>query len=144
MRSGPQAEHYDLFLSHASEDKEAIARPLYGALKSAGVSVWFDEAVLEMGDSLRQKIDDGLARCRYGVVVLSPSFFSKRWPQKELDGLVARETASGENAILPIWHEMDLKAVAAYSPTLADRVAGRSMEGVGTLVEKILRVLKRR
>ena len=69
------------------------------------------------------------------------------WPlvaEVELDGLVARETASGENAILPIWHEVDQKAVAAYSPTLADRVAGRSTEGVAALVEKILRVLKRR
>ena len=138
-----QTKSCDLFLSHASEDKDAIARPLYAALTAAGVSVWFDEAVLELGDSLRRKIDDGLARSRYGVVILSPSFFSKDWPQKELDGLVARETASGEKAILPIWHEVDQKAVAAYSPTLADRLAGRSTEGVEALVEKILRVLKK-
>jgi TIR domain len=129
-------EPCDLFLSHASEDKDAIARPLYNALTAAGVSVWFDEAVLELGDSLRRKIDEGLARSRYGIVILSLSFFSKHWPQKELDGLVARETASGEKAILPIWHDVDQKAVTAYSPTLADRVAGRSAEGVAALVEK--------
>jgi hypothetical protein len=142
-RAKTQPKPCDLFLSHASEDKNAIARPLYAALTAAGVSVWFDEAVLELGDSLRRKIDEGLSRSRYGVVILSPSFFSKHWPQKELDGLVARETASGEKAILPIWHEMDQRAVAAYSPTLADRLAGRSAEGVEALVQKILRVLKR-
>jgi TIR domain len=92
-------QQFDLFLSHASEDKEAIARPLYSALVAAGVSVWFDEAVLELGDSLRRKIDEGLARCRYGIVILSPRFLAKQWPQRELDGLVARETATGEKAI---------------------------------------------
>ncbi len=63
---------HDLFLSHASEDKDVIARPLYEALIAEGISVWFDEAVLELGDSLRRKIDEGLAKCRYGVVILSP------------------------------------------------------------------------
>ena len=90
--TGPQKvsaiQEYDLFLSHASEDKESIARPLYAALTAAGVSVWFDEAVLELGDSLRRKIEEGLAKCRYGVVILSPRFLNKHWPRRELDGLV--------------------------------------------------------
>ncbi len=138
-----RVQQYDPFLSHASEDKEAIARPLYIALVAAGVSTWFDEAVLELGDSLRRKIDDGLARCRYGVVILSPRFLAKQWPQRELDGLVARETASGEKAILPIWHELDRDTLLRYSPPLADRLAGRSEEGVSVLVEKLLRVLRK-
>jgi hypothetical protein len=134
---------YDLFLSHASEDKDAIARPLYEALIAEGISVWFDEAVLELGDSLRRKIDEGLAKCRYGVVILSPKFLSKEWPQRELDGLVARETASGDKAVLPIWHELDRETLLRYSPPLADRLAGRSEEGIPALVEKIRRVLRK-
>jgi TIR domain len=134
---------YDLFLSHASEDKDAIARPLYESLIAEGISVWFDEAVLELGDSLRRKIDEGLAKCRYGLVILSPMFLSKEWPQRELDGLVARETASGEKAILPIWHEIDRETLLRYSPPLADRLAGRSEDGIPALVEKIRRVLKK-
>lgn len=124
------AKPHDVFLSHASEDKDAVARPLYQALTAAGISVWFDEAVLELGDSLRRKIDAGLARCRYGIVILSPRFFEKHWPQRELDGLVAKETASGDKAILPIWHDLQLEDVIRYSPTLADRLAGRSEEGL--------------
>ena len=135
--------HYDLFLSHAFEDKDAIARPLYQGLVAKGVSVWFDEAVLQMGDSLRRSIDAGLARCRYGVVILSPKFLSKQWPQHELDGLVARETATGEKAILPIWHQLDRETLIRYSPPLADRLASRSEEGVEALVIDILRVLKK-
>jgi hypothetical protein len=138
-----QKQEHDLFLSHASEDKDAIARPLYLALVAKGVSVWFDEATLELGDSLRRKIDDGLAKCRYGVVILSPKFLNKQWPQRELDGLVARETATGEKAILPIWHELDSDTLLRYSPPLADRLAGRSEEGIDALVEKIIKVLKK-
>jgi hypothetical protein len=134
---------YDVFISHASEDKDAIARPLYAALVQGGITVWFDEATLELGDSLRRKIDEGLARCRFGIVILSPCFLAKEWPQRELDGLVARETASGEKAILPIWHKLDRSTVMKYSPPLGDRLAARSDEGVARLVEKIVRVLRK-
>jgi hypothetical protein len=131
----------DIFISHASEDKAAIARPLANALEKAGVSVWFDEATLTLGDSLRRRIDEGLAHSRFGVVVLSRHFFAKDWPQRELDGLVARENASGEKAIIPIWHRLTKSQVAKFSPTLADRLAGNSKEGVRTLVRKIKEVL---
>ena len=77
-RAGKRLPRYDLFLCHASEDKVAIARSLYDALRRAGVTVWYDEAVLALGDSLRRKIDEGLSRCRFGLVILSPKFFRKR------------------------------------------------------------------
>ncbi len=128
-RARSSRRRYDLFLSHASEDKRAIARPLYKALKKAGMSVWFDEETLTIGDNLRGKIDEGLARCRYGVVILSPKFFSKRWPKKELDGLVAREDASGEKVILPVWHNVNKAQVTKFSPMLAGLLAGRSSQG---------------
>lgn len=84
-RSGEMAgkePRYDLFISHASEDKDAVARPLAETLKALGFSVWFDEDVLEIGDSLRRSIDAGVARSRYGVVVLSRAFFNKPWPPR--------------------------------------------------------------
>jgi len=137
-----EAQRFDVFLSHAWEDKDAIARPLYEGLTAAGVSVWFDEAVLKLGDSLRRKIDDGLARCNFGIIIISPSFLNKEWPQRELDGLVALEVQSGKTKILPIWHEIDKETLLQRSPTLADRVAGKSSEGVAALVQKILAVVK--
>lgn len=100
--SPPAREKFDVFLSHASEDKAPIARPLYEALRAEGIAVWFDEAVLKMGDSLSGKIDEGLARCPQGIVIISPRFLAKRWPQKELAGLVAREMIGGKKVILPI------------------------------------------
>lgn len=138
--SSRDAGTYDVFISHASEDKEAIARPLYDALK-AHWSVWFDEAELTLGDSLRRKIDDGLARCRYGIVILSPRFLAKEWPQRELDGLVARETASGKKALLPVWHDLDKHTLLRYSPVLADRLAADTRNGLDAVVAQIERVL---
>ncbi len=135
------ATTYDIFISHASEDKEAVARPLYLALTGAGLSVWFDEAELQLGDSLRRKIDDALSHCRYGVVILSPRFLEKEWPQRELDGLVARETLSGAKAILPIWFEIEASTLMTYSPALADKLAARIEDGIPTVVAKILSAL---
>jgi hypothetical protein len=77
---------YDVFISHASEDKEAVVRPLAHALSNGGLKVWYDEFELRIGDSLRRKIDAGPAKSRFGVVVLSRSFFRKGWANYELDG----------------------------------------------------------
>jgi hypothetical protein len=137
------ASSYDVFISHASEDKEAIARPLYTALVARGVSVWFDEMELQIGDGLRRGIERGLSCCRFGIVVLSPHFLEKEWPQRELDALLARETSSGETAIIPIWHNLDHATLSARAPLLLDRLAARSEEGIPALVEKIARRLKR-
>jgi hypothetical protein len=109
-------------MAHASEDKDAVVRPLAVALQSAGLSVWYDEFELRIGDSLRRKIDKGLANSRFGVVVLSQAFFGRGWPEYELDGLVTR-AISGEQILLPIWHNVSKQEVASYSPSLADRLA---------------------
>jgi hypothetical protein len=116
------SREYDVFISHASEDKDSIVRPLAHALREAGLKVWYDEFELRIGDSLRRKIDRGLANSRFGVVVLSQSFFGKGWPNYELDGLVTR-AVSGEQVLLPVWHNVSKEEVIRYSPSLADKLA---------------------
>ncbi|NCC52913.1 MAG: DUF1883 domain-containing protein [Spartobacteria bacterium] len=113
---------YDVFISHASEDKEEVVRPLHEALIAEGLSVWYDEITLRIGDSLRRKIDSGIARSRVALVVLSPSFLSKGWTAYELDGIVSRSVA-GEQQLLPIWHNLTKQEVMDFSPSLADKVA---------------------
>lgn len=119
---------YDVFISHASEDKDALVRDLARALQRRGLEVWYDEFALRIGDSLRRKIDTGLATSRFGVVVLSPNFFGKNWSQYELDGLVTREMAGDGQIILPIWHDLSREDVIAYSPSLADKMALRTSD----------------
>jgi hypothetical protein len=141
-KSDPGADpQWDVFVSHASEDKETLVRALVTALSAAGLRVWYDEHVLRIGDSLRRSIDKGLARSRYGLVIISPAFLSKHWPQKELDGLVAREE-EGEKVILPIWHGVSPADVRRASPTLADRLAVSSDRGVDEVVREVLRAVR--
>lgn len=133
----------DAFISHASEDKEAIARPLAAELRRRGWSVWFDEFELTVGDSLRQEIDRGLATARFGIVILSKSFFMKSWPRRELDGLTAREISESEKVVLPVWHGVDHAYVKSFSPPLADKLAVDSSAGVAGVADAIERVLRR-
>jgi hypothetical protein len=134
---------WDVFISHASEDKEAFVRSLADELIKRGLKVWYDEFTLTIGDSLRRSIDQGLANSRFGIVVLSHSFFSKEWPQKELDGLVAMEISSGK-VILPIWHNVSKEDVSDFSPILADRLAVSSDKGMDRVVNEILAAIKKK
>lgn len=113
---------YDVFVSHASEDKDDFVRDFVKCLQQNGLKVWYDEFTLRVGDSLRRSIDNGLRNSRYGIVVLSEAFFSKEWPQRELDGLFAREV-NGEKVILPIWHKISKNEVLKFSPIIADMLA---------------------
>lgn len=115
-------KEYDVFISHASEDKDSVVRPLAIALKEKAINVWYDEFELKIGDSLRRKIDQGLSKSRFGIVVISRSFIKKGWTNYELDGLMTK-AISGQQILLPIWHDITKQEVIDYSPSLADKVA---------------------
>ena len=132
----------DAFISHASEDRTTVAQPLADLLMHMGFVVWFDQYELTLGDSLRRQIDRALAECRYGVVLLSAAFFVKKWPQKELDGLVARETCGGDKVIIPVWHDINVDQITDYSPVLADKFAAHTSAGLRVVAQKIADVLR--
>jgi len=128
----PIIRKYDVFISHASEDKSEVVRPLALALQEKNLKVWYDEFELKIGDSLRQKIDRGLANSRFGIVVLSKNFIRKGWTNYELDGIITK-SVSGQQVVLPIWHDITKQEVIDYSPSLADKVARNT--AVYTIVE---------
>jgi hypothetical protein len=133
---------YDVFICHASEDKDSFVRPLAAALRDSHLEVWYDEFSLVVGDSLRESIDKGLSKSRYGIVVLSPAFFSKKWPLRELNGLVAREMSGQNSVILPVWHNITAQQILEYSPPLADRKAVDTKAGLATVCNELLRKLR--
>ena len=126
-----------IFISHASEDKDDLVRPLAEALKH-DFDVWFDEYQLVVGSSLLEEISKGLASTDYGVVVLSKSFFGKKWPQRELNGLFNLEEKD-KKIILPIWKGVTESDVRSYSPILADRLAAQFSDGIESIVSEIKR-----
>ncbi|KUG13795.1 hypothetical protein BEI02_03320 [Elizabethkingia sp. HvH-WGS333] len=134
---------YDVFISHASEDKAGFVRPFVEALRAKDVVVWYDDFELQVGDSLRRSIDNGLKNSKYGIVVLSDAFFNKEWPQRELDGLFAREV-NGEKVILPIWHKISKNEVMSYSPIIGDMLAINTTDFmIEEIAEKIATRIKR-
>ncbi len=137
----PEISQADVFISHAHEDKE-VARPLAEALRQRGLTVWYDEYVLRLGDSLREVIERGLATARFGVVILSPSFFAKEWPKRELSALLSRETAKQMKVLLPVWHNLTLEEVVQHTPILADRLAVSTARGLASVVDQIMAVVE--
>src|SRR6185295_6168061 len=133
-------EHWDVFISHASEDKDSFVRPLAHALREAGLRVWYDEFTLKVGDKLRSSIDRGLLSARFGVVVLSPAFFSKAWPLQELEALFTKESG-GVKVVLPIWHGIDEAFLLGESPMLAGRIAARSSEGIAHVAQALVEAI---
>ncbi|MCW2093073.1 UNVERIFIED_ORG: putative transcriptional regulator [Rhodococcus erythropolis] len=119
----PQNLVCDVFLSHASEDKDEVARPLKDALEAIGVSVWFDEIQIKVGHSIRQSIEKGIQDCRFGVVIISPNFFAKQWTNAELDALFGKKMGTGEDLVLPVWHHVSKDEVTRNSPLLAGILA---------------------
>ena len=143
LRTNSMADHvedkeFDFFICHASEDKDDIVRPLANFLRNRGAKVWYDEFELTIGDRLREEIDRGLAKSKFGIVVLSENFFLKDWPQRELDGLFALENRN-QKSILPIWHQLSKDKVKSYSPILVDVIAYKtSMYSVEEITDKLL------
>ena len=135
-----ETKEWDVFVCYAWEDQEEVARPLATFLRDLGLQVWYDEMELRVGDRLRRKVDAGLTRCRFGVVILSESFFGKHYPESELDGLAQREQ-HGQDLILPVWHGVDVEDVRRHSPRLADRVALKWQDGISVVVTELLKVI---
>ena len=118
------SEEYDVFVSHAWEDKADFVDELVDEMRKVDLKVWYDTNKLKWGDSMREKIDNGLRKSKYGIVVLSPNYIAenKYWTKAELNGLFQMETINGKT-ILPIWHNLTKKQVTEYSPIIADRKA---------------------
>ena len=132
---------WDVFISHASEDKVSVAQPLADVLLRAGLAVWLDSCELRLGDSLRVSIDQGLAESSFGVVILSQAFFAKQWTVRELNGLFAMD--DDDRRILPVWHGVERDDVRRFSPILADRKATSTKFGIDYVAREIAEVVRR-
>lgn len=133
---------YDVFISHATEDKEDFVRPLSDALTNLGYRVWYDEFTILVGDGLRRAIDKGILNSRYGIVVLSKAFFKKGWANYELDGLLQIDIDNmDEGMILPIWYNINRKDVVSYSSSLANKYA---INTDGKNIDQILKELEKK
>lgn len=115
-------KEYDIFISYASEDSEYVDK-LEEALKSAEFSVWRDKSNIGWGQSIRQSIDNGLVKSKFGLVVLSSKYIEKYWTGYELDGILNKESSTGRQMVLPLWHNVTKDEIDKKSPSLSNRLA---------------------
>jgi hypothetical protein len=131
---------WDVFISYASRDRTTVVEPLAVALKERGLRVWYDGFEMRLGDSLRRKIDEGIRASAFGVLILSPEFFVRKWTNYELDGLVTQSHRG--QVLLPVWHHVSEDDVAAYSPFLADKVAcntaNNNIDQIADLIHQVI------
>jgi hypothetical protein len=139
-----KSQMWDVFISHASEDK-AYVEEVHRTFVATGIQVWVDKGVLRWGDRLRSRIDDGLKRSQFVIVVLSNAFLRmKKWTEYELDSAFALETVR-EERILPLWHGITPEELVEYSPGLSNRLAlDSSKQSPTDLANELLILLKRR
>ena len=131
-------EPYDLFISHASKDKADFVDELAAQARAAGLKVWYDQFRLGWGSRVRREIDKGLRSSYFGVVVLSPNFFDRQWPEYELDGLIQKDIAE-QGRLLPIWHKLTHGDIVKYAPSLADRMALNTANvSIESMVEELV------
>lgn len=118
-RRASEPDLRDVFLCHAWDDRQGVAKELHDLLVSHGVSVWFSEKDVGLGVPLMRAIDKGLANSRIGLVLVTPALL-RRLPSegiadKELSALLAREQ------LVPIVHNTTYEALRNVSPLLASR-----------------------
>ncbi|WP_339137222.1 MAG: TIR domain-containing anti-phage reverse transcriptase [Candidatus Electrothrix sp. GW3-4] len=130
-----KSESFDIFIGHASEDKDEVARPLFEECEKQGIIAFIDEIHISWGDSLTEKINHALGKSKYFLAVLSEKSIKKSWPRKELNSAVAREI-SGEQKVLPLIVG-DHKKIFAEFPLLADKLFIQWEGDVEQIVDEI-------
>lgn len=140
-------EEYDVFISHAWEDKKDFVDEFVLTLEKWGFRVWYDTEKLQWGDSMRSKIDDGLRKSKFGIAILSPHYIAegKYWTKEEFNGLFQLESINGKK-ILPIWHNLTKNQVMKFSPMIADKkamtTANMTNEEIAQALKKLLDSIK--
>lgn len=129
---------YDAFISHAVEDKLPIANELCARLEKAGLKIWYSGRELRVGDRLTQTIEEGLAKSRFGIVILSPTYVSKMWTLREFYSLLSREKEDYK-VILPILYDITPEQLAQKDLTMAELFSLRAEKGMDYLVDVLMR-----
>ena len=132
---------YDVFLSYAIEDKIELASELCPKLEQLGLKVWYAGNELIVGESIHDIIMEGLSKSRFGVVLVTKTYFEKQWTLQELYTLMAREQ-DGQRVVIPVFHKITPEEVALYNKLLAEKWALTTSLGLDHVVDKIVERVK--
>jgi hypothetical protein len=128
---------YDLFISHAVEDKILLVNELAARLEAQGIKVWYTGQELSIGDVVCDTLVEGMRHCRYGIVVFSPSYISKMKPSAEFSTLINYKR-QGEKVIIPVLFEVTPGELAIRSILPHNVMAIYSSNGLDDIVTRLL------
>jgi RNA-directed DNA polymerase len=127
---------YDIFICHASEDKNEVALPLYESLKMQKINAFIDCFAINWGDSLVSKINTALQKSKYVIAIISENSVKKSWPMKELNAVLSAEIGSDRTKLLPLMVG-DGEALIEKLPLLSDKLFVTYENNIDEIVEKI-------
>lgn len=138
-----KSEKFDIFLSHASEDKNTVAFPLYYYLSQFGYKVWYDESELKGGDDLYEKIIQAISQSKLCVFILSPSFFNrtKKWTTEELV-MVRSQLDNKGNRFIPIFYNITYNEIPELYSWIIDKRAIQFKDGIENVLLEISKIAK--
>lgn len=131
---------YDVFICHASEDKNDVALPLYEALKSRNINAFIDCFGINWGDSIVGRINIALQKSKYVIAIISEDFINKPWPMKELNSILSSEITSSQTRLLPVMVG-DSDHLLKSIPLLNDKLFKKfdsNMDEIANEVEELL------
>jgi hypothetical protein len=134
---------WDVFVSHASSDKQTLVAPLVAGMRAVGLRVWFDADELTLGDDLQKALGQALNHSRFGIVVLSPAFVNKGWPVNELNALLSHELANGAKRVLPVLFGLSHTEASAHLPFLGQKLAVDAGQGQPEDIQRVVRAVMR-
>ncbi len=141
-RAAAEPDLRDVFLCHAWDDRRGAATELHDLLEAEGVSVWFSEKDILLGQPFMREIDRGLAKSRTGLVLVTPALLQRvdrrGVSDQELSALLRR------NYLFPVVHGTTYAELEKVSPLLASRdgldTSEDSMAVIATKVAELVAV----
>lgn len=139
-----KGEHkmYDVFLCHASEDKDTIVRPLYEELQKLGLNVFLDSEEIGWGESLIDIINKALHKSKYVIAVMSENSVGKKWPQKEINAVLNSEITNGTNKLLPLVNG-NAEEILSENFLLSDKLYKKWDNNAEKLAQEILKMVQK-
>jgi hypothetical protein len=133
-------KEYDVFLSHANLDKDDYARPLAERLDSSGITCWLDEREISWGDSITKKVNEGLQKSRFVILLLSENYIDRGWTNAEMQSAVNKQNSQGQKVVLPLFIGDRKKLVENYH-LITDIQGVNWDDGLVSIIEKLKNVL---
>ncbi|HEY9046837.1 MAG TPA: toll/interleukin-1 receptor domain-containing protein [Ohtaekwangia sp.] len=133
---------YDVFISHAVEDKIPIANELCALLEKRGLCIWYSGRELHVGDDIIKAIEAGIKQSRFGVVIISPNYLKAVWALREFHALLEKEKA-GIKVLLPVLYDITPEELAVAHPPMANMYAISATIGIDNVAEKLVEEINR-